>query len=131
MTPQNKKRLEVLQDTVKYYTTNVKRRCVDKNNECSYSAKTLNKSSQGCAVGRLIPPKLRLEWDKKYPNKSISGIQCKETLPENLLELGINFLNDLQSLHDQPNNWDKEGLTQRGLDRVEQITKHIQAKNYK
>lgn len=39
----NQKRLEVLKDTIKYYTTNVKRRCVDKDGECSYSAKTLKK----------------------------------------------------------------------------------------
>ncbi len=96
----NQEQKEVLIDTLKYYK--------DKKHKVGYNSKrgvcTYSGGSTGCAVGRLIPKKLRVQWDKEFNEQSIDSIFdiCEEKLPKKLTSLGMDFLVDLQNLHDNP-----------------------------
>lgn len=121
------RRAIVLQDTIQYYSQDpIGRRCSD-DNSCSYSPKTLWKeaTSEGCAVGRLLSPKLREELDRDFEGKSVRYKPLFETLPKEIQELGEVFLSMLQSLHDGDTYWDSEGLSKVGEEEVQRIEEWI------
>lgn len=117
------KRAVVLQDTVQYYSKDPDgRRCIV-DDMCRYSPKTLGKeaTSEGCAIGRLLPPELREELDINYYNKTVRYTSLFWELPQEVQDLGQDFLTMLQNLHDVDIYWDSEGLTEKGEEMVKQI----------
>lgn len=116
------KRLALLEETVKHYSKNpMERRCT-KDGKCRYSAETLNlKKSTGCAIGRKLTPKKRLQLDKQFEGKPSGVEDVFDELPKKLQELGEDFLSQLQGLHDTNNYWDEKGLTEEGKQEVENI----------
>lgn len=103
------KRKEFLDDTVKYYSEDTSRRSVlDK---CMYRTGDGRK----CAIGRYIP-------DDKYTTliegKNVISKLVYNLIPQNISMLGIDFLLSIQSLHDESDNWDKNGLTEKGKEYV-------------
>ena len=68
----------------------------------------------GCAVGRLIEDK---DLCSRLDNSALSGVCRTEVfnqLPENVKELGQEFLQDLQKLHDNYQYWNENGLSDSG-----------------
>lgn len=123
------KQLEILEDTVKYYSEDTNRRCMHVDTEtCYYAPESLGKQeiSNGCAVGRLLSPELRKQIDE-YGPISIDTVMRDEDieLPLEVRELTADFLMKLQDLHDKQLHWNKEGLTQEGLDKVQEIKDFI------
>lgn len=117
-------RTAVLQDTIEYYSQDPEgRRCKDEN-ECCYSPNTIDKetTSDGCAIGRLLSPKLREELDIYYEGVAVSNDDLFNELPQAVQELGQEFLRKLQSLHDVDTNWNSEGLSEYG----EEFAQHIE-----
>jgi hypothetical protein len=120
-------RLVLLNETIAHYSENVNRRCVTTNGEgqfkCKYSGTTIdNAESDGCAIGRLLTPELRIQLDTKYGDTIPSGVEdIWEYLPDEIKGYGKLFLIDLQKLHDEIAFWDNEGLTGRGKLHVEEI----------
>lgn len=116
------RRLEILNDTVRYYSENPKeRRCVS-NLQCRYSGETLGKNTEGCGIGRLLTLEQRNYLDDKYPEgESVANIF--EELPKGVQRLGVDFLSDLQQLHDRQNCWDEFSITRQGVEAVEKIKK--------
>lgn len=112
------KRLEILEDTIKYYSEDITRRAVI-NDNCQY----ITKDGKKCAIGRLIPnDKIELVRDETGTVYSLIGkLKYKGVLPEDILYLGMEFLRDLQSLHDGNGYWDKNGLNEVGKNSVEII----------
>jgi hypothetical protein len=112
------KQLQVLEETVKYYSENTERRCVK--GSCTYAPENSDKASisNGCAVGRLLEPDLRLNLDEMFSSGDDSGVSNEylfSLLPEKVRNLGMPFLTDLQVLHDDNSNWSAgEGLTVSG-----------------
>lgn len=116
------KRRTILEETVKYYSEDTKRRCIA-NKKCYYTAKFAGKESNGCAIGRLLPPEVSEAIDILYSSTNIGsdvGSVWKH-IPLELQVLGQDFFKDLQGLHDDEDYWDESGLTQRGTDKVQQI----------
>lgn len=118
------KRKALLDETVKYYSEDTTRRCV--NGRCFYSPKNANNSnSEGCAIGRKISPELQLRLDRQ----EFTGINITDNynmLPDELKELGKDFLTELQSLHDDGRLWHGvTGLTEQGQNRVKWIEKEF------
>lgn len=119
--------LALLNETITHYSENVNRRCVTTNGEgrfkCKYSGTTIeNSESDGCAIGRLLTPELRIELDTKYGDTIPSGVEdIWEYLPDEIKGYGKAFLVDLQKLHDEISFWNNEGLTERGNFHVEAI----------
>lgn len=119
-------KLKLLEDTKDYYNKNTKRRCKSEE-KCSYSGDTLGKKSMGCAVGRLLTPKKRVELDEKGKGKKgYSTVkQVWKDLPENVKVWGVFLLTELQIFHDNGINWDKNGITESGKQSYEIIKKDI------
>ena len=126
-------RLEFLESTIKYYKENPQRRCTN-NDGCFYSPVTVGKEdiSGGCAIGRFIDPVLALEFDgeSKLLGLAISGVfrrpEYKERLPKWMQKMDINFLEDVQSLHDDGIYWNDWGLTDAGKRKVDSIKKNYE-----
>lgn len=100
---------EYLQEVISKFNSN--NRAVKKNAEgldiaCLYAG--------GCAIGyKLIEmgmEELCKELDK---TQNYVGV-IFDRLPNELKEYGRDFLCDLQGLHDAPDNWDENGLSERG-----------------
>ena len=114
-------RLEFLEDTIKYYSEDTSRRCLD-GGFCLYSPiNACNNNSEGCAIGRHLTPKLQLLLDKTENNSSVGNGKVFKKLPKWMRELGQDFLSDMQELHDEEYNWDEGGLTELGKERVQEI----------
>ena len=117
-------RAEVLKETIQYYSQDPQgRRCVNGKGGCYYSPKTVGKeaTSEGCAVGRLLPPELQEKLDRDYSGAGVSYDELFKTLPQEIQDLGQTFLLKLQMLHDLEENWNSEGLTETGEEYVKQI----------
>lgn len=125
------KQLELLEETVKYYSKNPQeRRCIS-NGNYSYSAITAKKSkSAGCAIGRKLKPGLSVFIDEKYLNLPSGVAEVFEELPKNLQSLGKSFLTELQKLHDINHNWEDNGISGLGQSEVECIKERILKSEY-
>jgi hypothetical protein len=133
--------LELLEDTIKYYSENPERRCVS-TVSCYYSPITANKESisEGCAIGRHLDKDFALQIDKDDADfDGDSGIiqvlsvmlekeENKSKFPDWMLKMSPSFLSEIQGLHDANSHWDKNGLTQEGLEYVKEIKNKL-AKN--
>ena len=105
--------LNVLNETIAIY--NIKNRSVE-NSGCKYY---LN-SNTGCAIGRLIEDKeLCKKLDGLDDDSSVRTVF--NFFPKKIRELNINFLEQLQNLHDNTNNWDDNGISKIGKQEVEDI----------
>jgi hypothetical protein len=125
-------RLEFLESTIKYYVENPQRRC-NKDGTCFYSPASVGKEgiSGGCAIGRFIDPDLALELDAEVKpgfGLGITGVirrqEYKERLPKWMQKMNIDFLEDVQSLHDDGIYWNDWGLTDAGKRKVDSIKKN-------
>lgn len=117
-------KLVLLEDTIKYYSEDINRRCVNSTTDlCYYSSTSIpDKWSDGCAIGRLLTPKLRLELDAKSSEMSNTSVKhIFHLLPENIQDYGKDFLDKLQKLHDNARNWNDEGLSEHGKIMVDEI----------
>lgn len=124
------RRLEVLEDTVKYYSEDTNRRCVSASEDsvsvCMYSPKSVGKEgiSQGCAIGRLLPDAMKDAIDFEFDAINIDTlIEEKDyPIPEEIISLGLVFLRALQTLHDMDEYWQqRKGLTPKGEVKVQEI----------
>lgn len=102
-----KARRVLLRDTIRHFNSenrgySARKQC------CVYS----HKCNGGCAIGRKIPQALAKRLDRLG---SGVGDDCIfDSLPPRLRRLGQDFLKNVQTLHDEENNWDTEGLTDHG-----------------
>ncbi len=104
------KQLSILNDTISHYNSNNRSYI---NGSCVYYP---TENSEGCAVGRLVKDK---ELCKALGTSSVNNIFS--SLPDDIKELGHDFLNDLQQLHDNKDNWDGHGLSEKGKNAVERL----------
>ena len=125
-----KKQLALLNETVTYYSKNpIERRCTSIGDSCYYSPEKANKpNSEGCAIGRLLTPELKAELDEQIViNTSVTGVW--NLLPKKIQVYGMDFLGELQLLHDVSDYWDDKGITKDGLGKVERIKKDFNLHN--
>lgn len=121
------RRTAVLQDTIEYYSQDpIGRRCKN-SEECCYSPKTIDKeaTSEGCAVGRLLPTELQELLDRDFEGTGVSNDHLFYALPQEIQDLGQLFLARLQFLHDLDEYWDSEGLTESGKEYARQIEENF------
>lgn len=92
---------------------------------CYYTAKGDNPF--GCAIGRMLPASLCKELDsfassdKSSGSPTVASQEVFNMLPKSIQNLGIDFLTELQNLHDMVNNWNYEGLSSLGTKVFEDI----------
>ena len=127
--------LELLEDTIKYYSENTERRCSSEDG-CYYSPITIGKEgiSDGCAIGRHLDKEFALQIDKDYDELNIKSLMKskfignEDKFPDWMIKMKLDFLVSLQNLHDDNLYWDKNGLTQEGFEYVKEIKNKL-AKN--
>lgn len=111
---------EFLLDTIAYYSEDTERRCVTEDG-CYYSPLTINnKKSDGCAIGRWLDPNVAVNLDS-LGCKPVINYVVTSVLPEKLLKLGVDFLKDIQELHDEDTYWYSDGLSRYGKNKVNSI----------
>lgn len=101
---------EFLLDMLDYYTVDPEGRRCKQDYDCFYSPDTINKpTSEGCAIGRKLDKENADSIDRDFED----GVSIQELIededsriPQYMYELGYNFLNSCQSLHDKNDNWD-------------------------
>ena len=108
------RQLEFLEDTVNHF--NSRNRGLNEHGGYSYSA--------GCAIGRYLDKALCKKLDSIGHNP-VTGSNVFNQLPENMRELGKDFLGKIQFLHDIEEYWGENGLTIKGIKRVEVIKNKI------
>lgn len=127
-------KLELLDYTKNNY--NSKNRCVVdtiSGNDCRYSPKTLGieDKSKGCAIGCHLTPENALELDTLLTTDDADATSSihfvmveevgKDLLPQWMQGMDTNFLQAVQSMHDNSNNWGDNGLSKQGLEEYERI----------
>jgi hypothetical protein len=117
MTRLQQRMRKFLNETVKYYSEDVNRRCVSDDGMCYYSPTSAGKKgkSEGCAIGRKMTPYQKGAADRK--------IQPVDRLAENLIPVELktmpmNFLFEVQTLHDRNEYWGDKGLSEEGKSRT-------------
>lgn len=114
--------LKLLKETVNFYTTN-SRSVAPIGHSCYY----LSANGCRCAFGRLLTPsELQLVHDK-YEFKSLRQIFENEPYIQARIGMKIEFLEQLQFLHDESKNWATtwKGLSPQGLAFVNKIANDI------
>ncbi|HEY9490324.1 MAG TPA: hypothetical protein VIQ51_18435 [Chryseosolibacter sp.] len=125
---------ELLKSTVEYYSEDpVNRRCGVRHEDGHFSCKyrpTSNRTA-GCAIGRHLSYEAQTTFD------SYGGIDRvlwnvdtddertaennKAMMPEWMQVMSIDFLIEIQNLHDDSPNWNDKGLTELGKRAVRDI----------
>lgn len=109
------KQLEFLNKTIEKYT--LKNRGYNKEREvCFYSP---SNESPGCAIGSEVSLEIAKKLDEI--NYGVNDNYTFNLLPDNLKQLGQNFLTAIQNLHDTELFWDIEGLSDIGKNQVNNI----------
>lgn len=120
--------IEIIDETVKYYSEDLNRRAYVPGNGCQY----LTEDGRMCAVGRCLE---NVEEVAKYFNLG----HTVDDIHESYLDFkpqyqGLNktFWNDLQSLHDPDRYWNSKygGLTQAGQEWVNSMKEMAAAGHY-
>lgn len=121
--------LELLNETVEYYSANPARRCVT-HSACYYSPEKAGKPglSEGCAIGRKLDPQTRLIFDSQGLGGISRILKRKDLvamLPESLRLMEEKFLVMVQSLHDNDEFWTESGISEKGTEEVERIKDYL------
>ena len=109
-------REEFLLDMLEYYCVDpFNRRCASYDDgQCKYYP--THEGTEGCAIGRHLSPELAKKLDRytsSYTSASIDQVDIT-LLPNKLRLLGIEFLANVQNLHDTAEFWEEKGLSLRG-----------------
>lgn len=115
--------LDLILETEKFYTENPNKRGIKINTNgfqdgCQY----LTDDGRKCAIGRcMITPTTTMNgdpyglWDENLrDNNEISKLIFEDILKPEYKGLSIELWKSLQMWHDNPDNWDKNGLTNKG-----------------
>lgn len=118
MTKLQIEQLQVLADTALHFNSKNRSVISERDGGCIYAGR-------GCAVGRLIPDKELCAKLDAGPLVGITSSSVWAQIPEDVKRLRMGFLADLQNLHDHECNWYPEGLTDKGLEAVNEIAKKV------
>lgn len=126
---EQKSKLQIIEETVKFYTENPSQRATDKHDYCEY----ITTDGRRCAVGRYMIDPSKFAGSSGGSVHYIANIEkrtnenCPVFTQEDLIEevRGHNwsFWAALQGFHDSPINWKLGELTEEGINHVERLKK--------
>lgn len=118
-----KRRLEILQ--WEKDNRNINNMNMRNGGACMYTP--LPGKPYGCGVGRLLPVELCHKLDERGKDYNASPLVSEDfvqdLLPPEIKELGIDFLQDLQTLHDTLPHFNEKGLTAYGQETFDELVK--------
>ena len=129
-------KLELLEDTVKYYSEDTSRRAVVKEENGSTECMYTTDEGQHCAVGRWLQDEYKTtDWTDNTGCSAEDLLNYTGSLhrpyePDELFVEGVEhipawFWMNLQQLHDNDVFWDKDGLTEAGVEKVDELREDI------
>lgn len=112
-------KIQLVWDTVNYYSENPEERRCKSDVGCVYSPESIdNPNSEGCAVGRLLTDELKIKLDN-VGNLGCTGVSAIfHLLPLDIQAYSLDLLQSLQGLHDQDDNWTPDGISDIGEELV-------------
>lgn len=116
-------KLEIIEDTVAFYSSDVSRRSI-KNNTCMYKGP----EGRECAFQRVVVNDLSKYDESAFTFSASVLLACYNvTFKEQYKghEKDYDFWNYIQQLHDNWAHWDKNGLTVEGLKFIEKLKNFI------
>lgn len=119
-------KLEILNETISFYSEDTNRRAIDINGTCMYN--TID--NKHCAVGRCLTEDIQSKGiDFIYNTSGVYKLN-EEFILDNILQPQYkghesSFWSKLQNLHDEPKHWNENGLTSSGKIFVERIKKEF------
>ena len=89
--------------------------------KCHYTPEGAGKVgiSEGCLIGRAVPKAIAIIMEE-YGSSVYTKTQFLN-LPESMRNMGQEFLETCQCLHDFGDRWEKIGLSERGKEHLEEI----------
>ena len=118
---------------LEYFTSNTKKRCTN-GNSCKYWGGTLDIKTKGCFVGALLPLATRKWADNLYAmsvDSLISSARSADISLPRIITKNSKLMQDFQHLHDDEENWAKNGLTKFGHLKLKQIIQKFPELNKK
>ena len=117
-----KTKLEIIDETVKYYSEDVTRRAVPKEGGCYYHVFDQGMDKY-CAFGRcMIDPKISVDDTSGFnESQSIIGVDQDLLLKEEYRGHSNRFWIEIQRLHDNDVYWGSDGLSADGLRYSEEL----------
>jgi hypothetical protein len=135
---------EIINETVSFYSADPKRRNVSVNSttnsaQCNY----VSTDGRNCAVGRCLTTKVKDKLvTSEYNSSDFQGlvvgmVNCSwaeadlnlnKVLKPSYRGHNLRFWEDLQSLHDVDDFWDETGLTIKGNQELDNLTKKYASK---
>lgn len=110
-------KLEIIEETVKYYSEDVNRRAMNKEGGCMYK----NNEGEMCAVGRCLIDAEEFARFEGWVDALDIEFNLESILKDQYTGHTIDFWKDLQDLHDNPMNWNPDALTKEGRDFVNHL----------
>lgn len=111
-------------DAVKAHLAGMTSRCYSvKRDSCMYR-EFKQPGDRRCAIGSLIPDDQYNPTLDESNETSLGGYNVSELLRREVIatDLDLQFLSDLQFVHDHPGNWNDFGLNMQGRDRLFQVS---------
>lgn len=109
-------KIEIIDETVKFYGEDFKRRAVE-DGSCLYTTA----DGRNCAVGRCLLGKYKkvsMPWNKGLSPINVADCIGMEDMDSLLLKKyrghDTEFWGEIQSFHDDSRNWSEKGLTSQG-----------------
>jgi hypothetical protein len=117
----------VLQDVIKHFSKSPNTlRSKDPSGKCLYNPPPNKKKSIGCAIGIYLSEEVAETFDNQHIT-SIDSIfsrpPLKKLLPDWMKKMDVNFLKEIQELHDDEENWSSKGLSKEGKEYTKEICK--------
>lgn len=108
-------RRQLLNNTIKYYNSN--NRAETTTGVCTY----ISNDGKMCAIGREVGERKASYLKNQLFGAGVYDDDVFKALPKRLQDMGTYFLQDIQDLHDRKENWNKNGLSEKGAKQVEYI----------
>lgn len=119
--------LDLLQETINFYSEDISRRAEDISGSCLYSTE----DGRNCAVGRCMTKKAKesigtaLIPASDLPTRYTRINSIDPLMKPKYKGFQLWFWDKLQGIHDSDGNWIESGLTKQGKDRVENLKRII------
>ena len=109
----------MLQDIVDQFVVNPESRGLD-GGLCQYNP-AHPKISPGCAIGMYLDTKTAKKLDNIGPIDYVFSVEKHILLPNWMLKLGKEFLEDIQIFHDTDSNFTRTGISFFGLENLRNL----------
>lgn len=112
-----KSKLEIINEVVAHFSEDPSRRATNCSGDCVYRTE----DGRACAVGMFIQDSCYVPSYEGISADALLHAGNDEMLLEDYRGHGITFWLDLQLLHDCPDYWNSEGLTDLGREYLQEI----------